>query len=453
MLMAVLAACGVQSPEPTPDGPEPVATDEPVPVDTPTPEMERALAPVESLEVAIERNEVVVVASGNLRDGCTEIDIIETTQEGNTLRATITTVRDPLALCTEALVPYQEIIRFERNGLEPGVYTVEVNDATTTVSILGDDATLSAALDGQAATVSGSGLPADASIPLGVGPLNAEYDTFTEVETDADGAFETVVDLPEQLTPGEQYVFVANVDGQELLSEPFEAPEPGADGSNAMLYLVALDDGGERGELIGCGDSLVPVEVSLDQQAGQQPLAGIIERLLVASGEDYGESGLYNALEQSTLSLVEATVTDEVAEIALEGELRLGGVCDNPRVEAQLTRTAEQLATVERVVVTINGEPLEDVLSLQGNNGTPPAPVSAARDWLVEQLGVATEEVTLVDFEAVEWSDSCLGLGGPAELCAAVITPGYRAVFRVDSMNYEVRTDESGDMIRSPQFR
>ena len=60
-----------------------------------------------------------------------------------------------------------------------------------------------------------------------------------------------------------------------------------------------------------------------------------------------------------------ATIRDGTATIALAGDLMLGGVCDNPRVQAQIEATATQFDTVDRVEVTVNGELLEDVLSLR----------------------------------------------------------------------------------------
>jgi hypothetical protein len=41
----------------------------------------------------------------------------------------------------------------------------------------------------------------------------------------------------------------------------------------------------------------------------------------------------------------------------------LGGVCDAPRVEAQIKQTALQFSTVSDVEVFIDDIPLEDVLS------------------------------------------------------------------------------------------
>ena len=77
----------------------------------------------------------------------------------------------------------------------------------------------------------------------------------------------------------------------------------------------------------------------------------------------------------------------------------------------------------------------------------PPA-VETARDALATELGVDLSAIELVSFAQQEWSDSCLGLGGPAEICAAVITPGWQIMLMVDGQTYEVRTDFDGEQVR-----
>lgn len=80
--------------------------------------------------------------------------------------------------------------------------------------------------------------------------------------------------------------------------------------------------------------------------------------------------------------------------------------------------------------------------------GLPPEAVLAAQQWLAAQLSVAVEQVQIIEVEQAEWTDSCLGLGGPNESCLQVITPGWRVVFEIDGQPYEVRTDETGSIIR-----
>lgn len=81
-----------------------------------------------------------------------------------------------------------------------------------------------------------------------------------------------------------------------------------------------------------------------------------------------------------------------------------------------------------------------------------PAAVQEAQTWLAEQLKISGEEIKIVSFEQVEWSDSCFGLGGAAETCAAVVTPGWLANFEVSGQPYEVRFGETGTIARSPQI-
>ncbi len=72
----------------------------------------------------------------------------------------------------------------------------------------------------------------------------------------------------------------------------------------------------------------------------------------------------------------------------------------------------------------------------------------AAKAALSQKLGIAAEQVSFVSADSVEWSDSCLGLGGPAESCLQAITPGYRVILAAEGNQYEVRTDETGSVVR-----
>ncbi len=72
----------------------------------------------------------------------------------------------------------------------------------------------------------------------------------------------------------------------------------------------------------------------------------------------------------------------------------------------------------------------------------------AAKAALSQKLGIPAEQVSFVSADGVEWSDSCLGLGGPAESCLQAITPGYKVVLAVGEKQYEVHTDEAGNAVR-----
>jgi hypothetical protein len=91
--------------------------------------------------------------------------------------------------------------------------------------------------------------------------------------------------------------------------------------------------------------------------------------------------------------------------------------------------------------------------NIEDGGPLPPKAVVEGRSWLAGLLNVAANNIEIVSMEQVEWTDSCLGLGGPAEICAAVITPGWRVYFQVNGQQYEVRLNASGDITRSPQFK
>lgn len=87
-----------------------------------------------------------------------------------------------------------------------------------------------------------------------------------------------------------------------------------------------------------------------------------------------------------------------------------------------------------------------------GTEELPPVVAESARQALAAELNVDVETISIASYERQDWSDSCLGLGGPAESCLAAIHPGWQVMLSVDGgETYEVRTDELGDIIRIKQ--
>ena len=130
-----------------------------------------------------------------------------------------------------------------------------------------------------------------------------------------------------------------------------------------QIYLIALEDNGQSGIQVGCGDSAVEVQVEIPRT--QAVLRAALESLLSIKTQYYGESGLYNALYQSELQVESVNIEAGKASVYLAGTLIMGGVCDNPRVQAQLEQTVLQFSTVNEMEIFINGQPLADVLSLK----------------------------------------------------------------------------------------
>ncbi len=131
--------------------------------------------------------------------------------------------------------------------------------------------------------------------------------------------------------------------------------------AQARIFMIALNDNGASGKKIGCGDSLVPVTITLaDPNA---PLRGALDKLLAVRTQYYGQSGLYNTLFRSDLHILSVSVQNSVAEIKLGGSLTLGGVCDAPRIQAQLEEVALQFSTVKQANIYVNGIKLQTLLS------------------------------------------------------------------------------------------
>jgi hypothetical protein len=131
--------------------------------------------------------------------------------------------------------------------------------------------------------------------------------------------------------------------------------------ASVKFYLVAIGDNGRFGKKVGCGDSLVAVTRPIAPT--EAPLSAALWLLLSDHHRFYGQSGLYNALYQSRLAIGRIGIKNGRAIIHLTGRLRLGGVCDDPRVAGQLKRTAFQFSTVHSVAIFINSVPLKRLLS------------------------------------------------------------------------------------------
>lgn len=129
------------------------------------------------------------------------------------------------------------------------------------------------------------------------------------------------------------------------------------------IYVVALEDSGISGKKIGCEDSLVPIEV--ETESSLEFPWNALEALLSLSPGALENSGFYTAFHQADLELVKYETNDLKAQVYLEGELMIGGVCDHPRIEEQLYATILQSDQIEEVDIFINGEILQDYLSLK----------------------------------------------------------------------------------------
>ena len=92
-------------------------------------------------------------------------------------------------------------------------------------------------------------------------------------------------------------------------------------------------------------------------------------------------------------------------------------------------------------------EPAADDMSPDHNTAELPDAVTKAQEAVSEKTGVSIEQVRVLSYEEVEWSDGCLGVNQPDMMCVQVITPGYRVILEVDGQEYEVHTNSDGSAV------
>jgi hypothetical protein len=399
LFIFVLAACsGSEVDEPTAVQPAITPTTS-VPTSAPTPDAgddTTGAAYIEALQVSVLESfpvQVQATVSGNLSDSCTAIAAATAQRNGQSFQIQIEATRDTEAVCTQALVPFDRTIQLDVQGLPAGTYTVTAGGLSETFMLAADNAPppstpnlsgasltvgVASAIPGQTVNLSGTGFPANAVVEIGIGPPESEYEIIGTTQSEADGRFSTQIAVPTYVEPGEQWLFVAEVENAKVIADPIliasaSTPTPASDAgvnepvngqfTRTYIFLIALEDNGQSGEMIGCNDSVIPVVVDIEPTVA--PLTAALNELLSLGEQYYGQSGLYNALYQSNLNVQGVDIDNREAIIHLTGNLQLGGACDNPRVLAQLEETALQYATVDSVSITVNGQPLESLLSGQ----------------------------------------------------------------------------------------
>ncbi|WP_256871347.1 hypothetical protein [Paenarthrobacter nitroguajacolicus] len=149
------------------------------------------------------------------------------------------------------------------------------------------------------------------------------------------------------------------------------APEPTAtatvipvdsENSGPAVYYVAIDDGGARGVRFGCNDSLVPIR---GVAVPGDPLSVALGRLLEAGMPVDSDAALYDSLADSSLRYLSGYMSGATVVVNLSGSLRPGGVCDIPRIQAQLTQTIVSASGASRAEIYVNGRTLTEALSVR----------------------------------------------------------------------------------------
>jgi hypothetical protein len=99
-----------------------------------------SMAVVQSIEVQVLEGESLqanAIVRGQLPDGgCTTISSIDQVRNGNTFNLTLMTTTDPLAICTLAATPFEQVVPLEVSNLPSATYSVNANGVAATFELL-----------------------------------------------------------------------------------------------------------------------------------------------------------------------------------------------------------------------------------------------------------------------------------------------------------------------------
>lgn len=74
--------------------------------------------------------------------------------------------------------------------------------------------------------------------------------------------------------------------------------------------------------------------------------------------------------------------------------------------------------------------------------------VRAIRRDLSRRTGIPTRKLRIVEAQRRTWSDRCLGLPAPNQICAQALTPGWQIVVTNGQQRWTYRSDRSGKILR-----
>lgn len=90
---------------------------------------------VDSVEIEERNGDYYTIVSGHHPDACSTTGDIEQEVSGNAFTITIYTERPADAICAQILTPFEEEIKLDTRGLDPGQYNLDVNGSVTTFTL------------------------------------------------------------------------------------------------------------------------------------------------------------------------------------------------------------------------------------------------------------------------------------------------------------------------------
>jgi outer membrane lipoprotein-sorting protein len=78
----------------------------------------------------------------------------------------------------------------------------------------------------------------------------------------------------------------------------------------------------------------------------------------------------------------------------------------------------------------------------------PQAMINSLRQSLSKQTGIPAKKLRVIESSQKNWTDGCLGLAKPDEMCTQILVPGWRVVFSNGIRRWIYRTDATGKNYR-----
>ena len=89
------------------------------------------------------------------------------------------------------------------------------------------------------------------------------------------------------------------------------------------------------------------------------------------------------------------------------------------------------------------------IKNVSSNNPTlPPEVQSAVFEDTVKRTSKTVDTLRVVEAEPQNWTDGCLGLAKPEEICTQAIVPGWRVIVTDGLREWTYRTNDSGSLVK-----
>lgn len=147
---------------------------------------------------------------------------------------------------------------------------------------------------------------------------------------------------------------------QAVVENPILEDTSGQEAVEITLYGIMLEDAGQNGPMIGCGDSLVKMKEYVSEQFKYEnglngALKEAISELLALDPASLTDTEVTTGAYQPALQVSSAEIVDGTATVNLEGNTQFGGVCELPRFQEQMLATAKSIKGVNDVKFSLNG--------------------------------------------------------------------------------------------------